>query len=257
MKYLKPYRMFESTLSKNDLVDKIKYLSHYLETYVRDVNKFTTSNLNLSCSYDTVLDIREIFDVANKLDYNSSDGFITAVAQQFIIWSEFFTEQKWHGARFKQSLQSFEFDDNYLNYTDDFKKENRGKLYKQKYNDMLYGYVGQTIKHLISGTIWDIPEKKEFTDDDKEFILDCLHSEYEDVTTEYIKKASEMIDVSKTLNHSEGYIIRIPVFGDRWSPIKIDYNSDLFRLLDSYFGGVFILSGRWGENYIFCLPFYK
>ena len=124
MKYLKPYRMFESTLSKNELVDKIKYLSHYLETYVRDVNKFTRSNLNLSFSYDTLLTIREIFDVANKLDYNSSDGFITAVAQQFIIWSEHFTESKWHGDRFKQSLQSFEFDDNYLNYTDDFKKEN-------------------------------------------------------------------------------------------------------------------------------------
>ncbi len=249
--------MFESTLSKNELVDKIKYLSHYLETYVRDVNKFTRSNLNLYFSYDTLLTIREIFDVANKLDYNSSDGFITAVAQQFIIWSEYFTEQKWHGDRFKQKLESFVFDDNYLNYTDDFKKENRGKLYKQEYNHLLYGYVGQTIKNLISGTIWDIPEKQEFTDYDKEFIIDCLYSEYEDVTNEYIEMASQIIDVSKTLDHSKGYILRIPIFGDRWNYVKITYDSDLFRRFESYFGGVFILEGKWGEFYKFCLPFYK
>lgn len=88
MKYLRSYKIFESTLTKNQLVDKIKYLSNYLETYVRDVNKFTTMNLNFNFTYGTILDIRDIFIVANRLDYNSTNGFISAVAQQFIIWSE-------------------------------------------------------------------------------------------------------------------------------------------------------------------------
>jgi hypothetical protein len=248
--------MFESTLTKNELVDKIKYLSNYLETYVRDVNKFTTNNLNLSFSYGTILDIRDIFIVTNKLDYDSSNGFISAVAQEFITWSEYFTDQKWHGEGFKESLKSFKFDNDYLNYTDDFKRENKWKLYKQEYNHLLYGYVGQTIKLLISGTTWDIPESVEFTEDDKEFVLDCIYSEYEDVSSEYITKASEMIDNSKV--SSKGYyILNIPVFGDRWNYTKIDYNSDFVRLLESHFGAVFILEGKWGEWYRFCLPFYK
>jgi hypothetical protein len=123
---------------------------------------------------------------------------------------------------------------------------------------MLYGYVGQTIKNLISGTIWDIPEKEEFTEDDKEFVLDCIYSEY-DASDDYMNKASDMIDKSKTLDHSRGYILRIPVFlfEDEWNYMRIDYNSDFFRLLESHFGGVFILEEKWREFYKFCLPFYK
>jgi hypothetical protein len=251
--------MFESTLTKNELVDKIKYLSHYLETYLRDVNKFTTNNLNFSFSYGGILDIKDIFIVANRLDYNSTNGFISAVAQEFIIWSEYFTEARWHGNSFKKRLESFKFDDNYLNYTDEHKKENRWELYKQEYQHLLEGYIGQTIKNLISGTIWDIPEKEEFTEDDKELVLDCIYSEYEDVSNDYMIKASEIID-SSTVNSigvQKCYILRVPVFGDRWNYTKIDYNSDFVRLLESHFGAVFILEGKWGEWYRFCLPFYK
>jgi len=259
MKYLRSYKIFESTLTKNQLVDKIKYLSHYLETYLRDVNKFTTNNLNFSFSYGGILDIKDIFIVANILDYNSTNGFISAVAQEFIIWSEYFTEARWHGNSFKKRLESFKFDDNYLNYTDEHKKENRWELYKQEYQHLLEGYIGQTIKNLISGTIWDIPEKEEFTEDDKELVLDCIYSEYENASNGYMNKASDMIDKSKTLDHSRGYILRIPVFlfEDEWNYMRIDYNSDFFRLLESHFGGVFILEGKWRESYKFCLPFYK
>jgi hypothetical protein len=262
MRHLKSYKLFESSITKNELVDKIKYLSHYLHTYVKDVNKFTTNNLNLRFSYDTVLDMIRIFEVADLLDYDSTDGFITAVAQQFIIWSEYFTESKWHGKRFKEELESFKFDDNYLNYTDDFKQEHKWVLYKQEYNHFLYGYVGQTIKQLISGTIWDITEKKDFTDEDKQFILDCLYSDY-DVDDNYIKRASDLIDVSKTSSDNEkGYIIRIPIIGDIWkNPVslgtKSDYNTDFINRLQSYFGAVFILEGKWREYYKLCLPFYK
>jgi len=79
MKYLDSFKIFESSITKNELVDKIKYLSHYLETYVRDVNKFTTSNLNLSFSYNTILDIKNIFIVANRLDYNSTNGSMLTI----------------------------------------------------------------------------------------------------------------------------------------------------------------------------------
>jgi hypothetical protein len=255
--HLKSLRMFESTLTKNELVDKIKYLSHYLETYLRDVNKFTTSNLNFSFSYGGILDIKDIFIVANRLDYNSTNGFITAVAQEFIIWSEYFTEAKWHGNSFKKRLESFKFNDNYLNYTDEYKKDNRWELYKQEYNHMLYGYVGQTIKNLISGTIWDIPEKEEFTEEDRDFILECIYYEYEDLTSDYMTKASKMIDLSKEKSHTKGYILRIPVFGTMWDYKKIDYNIDFIKRLESHFGAVFILEGGWGEFYRLCLPFYK
>lgn len=256
MKYLDSFKLFESNITSNELVDKIKYLSHYLETYVRDINKFTTNNLYLSFSYDTILGMNDIFRVSEKLNYNSPSLFITAIAQQFIIWSEFFTENQWHGRRFKEKLESFIFDDNYLNYTDDYKSKNKWKLYDQEYNNLLYGYVGQTIKGLISGTIWDIPEKKEFTDDDKDFIIDCIYSEYEDVTNDYINLASEMIEKSKILDHSKGYIFRIPLFGNRYNSVKINYDSDLIKRLQSYFGAVFILN-NYGEYYKFCLPFYK
>ena len=79
MKYLDSFKIFESSITKNELVDKIKYLSHYLETYVRDVNKFTTSNLNLSFSYNTILDIKNIFIVDNRLDYNSTNGSMLTI----------------------------------------------------------------------------------------------------------------------------------------------------------------------------------
>lgn len=257
MKYLDSFRLFESNITSNELVDKIKYLSHYIETYVRDINKFTTNNLNLSFNYNTILGIDDIFRVSEKLDYNSSSLFIAAVAQQFIIWSEFFTENQWHGNRFKQKLESFIFDDNYLNYTDDYKSKNKWKLYHQEYNNLLYGYVGQTIKELISGTIWDIVEKKEFTDDDKDFIIDWIYSEYEDVTNDYLILVSEMIEMSKILDHSKGYILKIPLLGNRYNHVKINYDSDLFQGFQSYFGAVFILDNNYGEYYKFCLPFYK
>jgi hypothetical protein len=85
-------KIFESAITKNELIDKIKYFSQYLKTYLNDVNKFTTSNLNLQFSYDTILDITEILKLGGGLNYDSPDGLITAVAQQFIIWSEYFTK---------------------------------------------------------------------------------------------------------------------------------------------------------------------
>jgi len=255
MRYIKPWKLWESTISKAELVDKIKYYSNWVKTYVKDVNKFTTSNLNLGFSYDTVLGMMQIFQVADALDHDSSDGLISAVAEQFIIWSEYFTESKWHGRRFKEELEKFQFDYNYENYTDEDKKELMRKLYDQRYTHMVYGYVGQKIKQLISGTIWDIPEKKLFTDEDKEFIIDCLITEY-DVDKNYTDLASDMIDTYKTRDNSKGVILHLPIIGDRWNHEKLTYESEFILRLQSYFGAVFLLEGKWGEYYKIYLPFY-
>jgi hypothetical protein len=260
MIYIKSWKLYESSISKKELVDKIKYFSLYLETYLNDVNKFTTSNLNLSFSYGTILNIREIFQVSQKLNYDSVDGFITVVAQQFIIWSEYFTKNDWHNARFKEKLKSFNFEDEYLNFTDEYKQSNKWELYKQEYNHLLYVYIGESIRHLITGTIWDIPELKEFTDEDREFILDSLLSDY-DITPDYIRNASNMIEIfQKTLDNSNGYTIRLPLIGNIWDHVKIDYDDDFINRLQSYFGGVLILKGSYSLNqayYKLCLPFYK
>lgn len=248
-------KVFESVITKNELVDKIKYFSQYLETYLNDVNKFTTSNLNLQFSYGTILYISEILKLGGSLNYDSPDGLITAVAQQFIIWSEYFTKN--YGISFKNKLKLFKLDDNYLIFTDGYKQSNKSRLYQQEYNHLLYGYVGETIRYLITGTIWDIPESKEFTDEDKDFILDCLSSDYDNISSEYISKASDMIDKSKTLDNSRGYIIRIPLIGN---DVKIDYDDDFIHRLCSYFGGVLILKSGYSLNqayYKLCLPFYK
>ena len=58
MIYIKSWQLYESLLTKNELVDKIKYFSQYLGVYLNDVNKFTTSNLNLNFNYGTILNIR-------------------------------------------------------------------------------------------------------------------------------------------------------------------------------------------------------
>jgi hypothetical protein len=56
---------------------------------------------------------------------------------------------------------------------------------------------------------------------------------------------------------SDSQMLRIPIFGDRWNYIRINYNNDLIRRFESYFGAVFILEGKYGEFYKLCLPFYK
>jgi hypothetical protein len=261
MIYIKSWKLYESSISKKELVDKIKYFSQYLETYLNDVNKFTTSSLNLTFSYGTILNITEIFQVAQKLNYDSVDGFIAVVAQQFIIWSEYFTKNDWNGQRFKEKLKSFKFDEEYLNRTDEYKQSNRWELYKQEYNHLLYVYIGETIKQLISGNILDIPELKEFTDKDREFILDSLVSDYDDITTDYIRMASNMIEISqKTLDNSNGYTIRLPLIGNVWNHVKIDYDDDFINRLQSYFSGVLILKDSYSLNqayYKLYLPFYK
>lgn len=256
MNYIKPWKLWESTISKVELVDKIKYYSNWVRNYVKDVNKFTTNNLNLRFSYDTVLDMTEIFEVADALDYDSTDSFISAIAEQFIIWSEYFTKNKWHGRRFRENLEKFQFDYNYENYNDEYKITHKWELYHQEYNYMVYGYVGQKIKELISGTIWDIPEKKQFTNEDKEFIIDCLITEY-DVDENYTKLASDMIDASIIGPYKAGIEIKIPIIGDMWNHKKLTYESEFILRLQSYFSAVFLLEGKWGNYYKISLPFYK
>ena len=252
MKHLKTYKLYESLITKSELVNKIKYLSTYLHNYMNDINKFTGSNLNFSFTYDTELTISEIFKVTSELDVNSSDGFITSVANEFITWSDYFTKDR----RLVDELKTFQLDEDYETYDDLHKINNKRKLYDQRVYWLLYLYVGQTIKQLISGTIWDIPsEKKEFTDEDKEFILDSLQVDYDEVDEDYIKLYD---DVKITSCYKErGLLIKLPLIGgSRWSGVQINNDSDFMYRLQSYFNGAIIIP-TYNDYYKIYLPFHK
>lgn len=240
MRYITSYKIYESKITKTELVDKIKWYSNWVERYIKDYNKFTSSNINFTFSYDTALTIREIFDVTQKLNDDSSDGFIRAVANEFITWSEYFTESKWPTYKL-QNLKEFSFEYNYENYTDDFKIQHKWEFYNSDYREMVYAFVGQEIKQLISGTIWDIPLKKKFTKEDEEFLLDAIISDL-DVNPGWIKGITK--NGMNIMEHN-----KCPITG---LPVRLDYDSDFMSRLNSYFGGVLIVS-----TYKILFPFYK
>jgi hypothetical protein len=264
MKHIKTYtlfeseetKIFESVLTKSELVNKIKYLSNYLHNYMKDVNKFTTSNLNFSFSYDTELEIRQIFDVTEDLNENSPDGFITSIANEFITWSNSFIKDYGFNGRLVDELKTFQLDENYETYDDEYKKSNSRKLYDQRFLHLLYFYVGQTIKKMISSTTWDIPnEDKELTEEDMDFIFDSLRSDY-DITSDYVG-GYKVIDRNTKWKEKRGLIIRLPMIGsDRWHGVVISNDSDFMYRLQSYFGGAIIIPGHY-EYYKIYLPFYK
>ena len=247
MKYLEGYRIFESSLTKVELVNKIKYLSSYVHDYMKDYNKFTSSNLNFNFSYNTELVIRQIFEVSNILDINSQDGLITAVCNEFITWGNYFLKDRYFFDRYDKL--DFQLDYDFEN-EDDYKRENRRKLYDSVKLNMLYLHVGFTISNLIRGTIWDIPpEKKVFTEADKVYILDRLISDY-DMDENVINKASIMIDDRKE-RRERGVLIALPLSRGE---IKLEYNSDFMYGLQSYFCGVLITN--FTTTYGIYLPFY-
>jgi len=283
MKYLKTYKLFESldipeppinepTITKSELVDKIRWYSNYVHQYMKDVNKFTTSNLNFSFSYDTELTISQIFDAADMLHHDSPDGFITAVCNEFITWSNYFMRN--HSRSFKEQLGAFNIDEEYENYTDEYKKENRSKLYKQEINWLIYAATGRDIKEMIEGTIWDIPVKKKFSDEDNEFIVDCIVSDLCDINDEYIKPISDTMrlyhdDSLKTfkfgwMSTKRGIIFKIPSLPSFTSiytqPDRagLSYDSDFINRLQSYFSGALILDrGAYSNSIRIYLPFYE
>jgi hypothetical protein len=240
MKHIKAYKKFESKsngIDKSYLVDRIKWYSNYLHQYMKDVNKYTTSNLNFSFSYGTQLTISEIFDTANKLDYNSPDGFITAICNEFIVWSNYMVDHV--SSRIASDLVDFRIDKGYDDYTDDYKKEHRSELYySQSTRSLMYAAVGRDIKNSISGTIWDIPVKRKLTDEDKEFVIDSIISDLEiEYVNDYINSIKYNL-ISPPIN-KKGTIILMPIFSDKDS---IKYGSDFINRLQSYFSGALILN---------------
>ena len=267
MKHLKSYKIFESVLSKSELVDKIKYLSNFLHNYMKDVNKYTSSNLNFGFSYNTELDIREIFDTADKLQHDSPDGFITAICNEFITWSQYIitdNTRKYDDVIRRGFIHellpnsNILFFSDYDNYTDENKalwRQNRDVLlYSQEVTEKIYVYVGQKIKQLISGTIWDIPnDKKTLTDKDKDFIMDCLRSDYD----------IEIDNIDHTFYHSKrGLIIKINQLTNinsrmtRLIKDKLSYDSDFINRIQSYFNGALILNNGYSDYQKLYLPFY-
>jgi len=262
VKHLKPYTLFErvsketkvfesSSISKAHLVLRIKWYSNHLHQYMKDVNKYTKSNLNFSFSYDTELTISQIFEAADQLQHDSPDGFITAVCNEFITWSEYMINQY---GRVASDLPEYRIDKGYENFTDEYKEEHKNELYRQQQSYwMVYAATGRDLKESIDGTIWDIPLKKTFTDKDNEFIIDSLITDF-DVEDDYISKISQATHYRR---NKRGVIVKLPHI----SPLRttgITYDSDLIHRLQSYFNGVLILDrGAYGSDIRIYIPFYK
>jgi hypothetical protein len=250
MKYLKSFKIFEGVQSKSELIDTLKYYSNYLYTYIKDSNKLKGSGINLDFSYDTFLNMKEIFKFVDELEYSSSDGDITFICNEYVNWSNYFLEGRW-SYRYERE---FVFDYDYLNYTDDYKKENRFKLYDQDFNQLSYIYVGQQVKKMITGTIWEMPDKIKFNETDRDFILDALQADFEDLDTEYMSRASKLINIKYKSN---SVIIKIPSFENTWMKTKLTKNTDFIKRLESYFDYVLLLPYNYEGYHEILLPFYN
>lgn len=233
MKILNFNKFLENkTINKEELIDKIKFYSSYIENYMKDYNKYTTSNLNLSFSFYK-LEIKQIFKSTNELDYNSNDGIIKAICNEFIKWGERFT----YDNKGRRDI-GYKFDYYYNNYTDAYKLNNKRGLYKQDILNDNYFYISHKLGELIKGTIWDIPNITDFTEDDKDIIINCIINEF-DVNIDKINiKFIDNILKIEGLNNSE-----------------IKYNTDFIDRLQYYFKGLIILE-VWNRTRIY-LPFKK
>ncbi len=226
-------------ITKSELVEKIKYYSSYIEGYMNDYNKYTTSNLNLGFSYYK-LRIDEIFKITSELNSESSDGLIRAICNEFIQWGKYFTSSCSPGNSYykRRYNKDFIFDYDYANYTEDYKIENKKNLYDQLILHNIYYYVGYKIEELIKGTTWEIPEITEFTNDDSELVMNCLVNEYD-------------------FNESDVSVI----FNDRSKELKltgldnslIENDTDFVERLQYYFGGLIVLK-NWNGTKLY-LPF--
>ena len=250
MKHLKRYTVFESkSPSKGEVVAKIKWYSAWLERYLRDYNKFTTSNLNFNFSYSTQLTVREIFEVVSGLNEGSSDGVIRAIANEFITWSNHFILGDWgdknlnrdiiESGNFHHLLPESDtgFLENYTELGNEMKRDSR-ELYNAALREKLYVYIGLKIKLLISGTEWDIPETRELTEGDREFLLDAIEYDLDSNPNwvEAIRKSGleglKAVGMWRNINRHP--LIQLPE--------NLDWNSEFIWRIGSYFGGVLVVN---------------
>lgn len=218
---------------------------------MKDYNEYTSSRLNFNFSYNT-LEIKEIFENASKLESYSDDGFIRAISNEFIIWSNYFIKDGWY--KYDDIIRSNKLhellpnDDifflkSYESLTDDYKKENKYQLYGQTILHNIYVYVGQKINQMIESTVWDVPYKlNTFTENDMNFIHESLIQEY-DVGQSYLA----------TVYRTTSGVISLP----RIEGVKIDYESDFMFRLQSYFGGVLLRERSYNNGNYLYLPFYE
>lgn len=247
MKHIKSYKVFESnSISKSELVNKIKYYSNWLNTYINDYNKYTTSEINLGFTYGN-LPIYNLFRLTQNLKINSEDGLIKAIVNEFLLWMNFI-EKGWR----KKEYEDFnKILTDYDEYTDEYKEINRIKIYNSDLKEKIYIYITRTIYLMTLGTIWEIPKEKEkFSEYDKQVIINSLLSDYDDyIDDDYMNKLSNL-DIR--INNS-GLLILLP----KLDHIKLNYDSDFISRLQDHFGGVLIKdhTGRLFSTII--LPFYK
>lgn len=254
MKHLKPYKIFESNLSKHQIVDKLKWFSNYLDTYIKDLNKIS-GTYYLSVKYNG-LTLMELFNCCSELNYESHDSTITAISNEFIKIGEYIEDEALDILD-KDEFNKFTIDYNYLEYSDEYKKENQRTIYfklhgnSQKTLFLNYILVGREVLKSINGTKWEAPDIKIINDDDYEFILDCIISDYEDVSEEYIHNFYDNII---KVNSNTGMILKFKRPNE-----KKEADNDFIWRLNSYFNGVLLKEAfAYSDNFIFLyLPFYS
>lgn len=226
-------------ISKDELVGKLILYSNYLEKYIRDYNKYTNSNINFSFSYYH-LELNNIFLTTSMLNNDSSDGLIRALCNEFIKIGEYFLYN------YRRNYSSFNFNYDYINYNDEYKESNKRELYNQDgILSNIYFYIGNVIKEIVVGSIFEPVEITEFTENDKEIVINCIINEVNN--SEIIIK----FDKYKCLHIN----FRQPQppnnkFSDIYS-----YDSDFIERLQYYFKGAVIIKNYTGN--IIYLPFKK
>jgi hypothetical protein len=240
MKFLDTYKLYESnTITKNELVDKIKWFSTYIETYMNDYNRLTTSKLSFNFTYGG-LEIVEIFYFVNNiLKYDTHDGLITGIVNEFIKWGYWYggSDMEDFGFIRKKYYEADIFDWNYLNLNDDDKLEyieNTEKFY-------IYYVIGKQLKNLINGTIWNIPSYiKIFNEEDYEFLY-----------FQFIEEDIELTSISniKSLLKKEANGSSIKISNIYGKSISIN-NISFLQSLNSYFKCAFL------RKQSIYLPFY-
>lgn len=239
MKILNFNKFTESKgITKEELVDKIKFYTSYIETYMKDHNKYTTGNLNFHFSYHK-LDINKIFKISKELDYNSDDGLIRAICNELVMWGRSFdkeSQQRLYSSRYNKE---FEFDYNYVNYDEEYKIQNKRELYDQPTIWCYYQVIGKKIENLIKDTKWDLIEVTEFTDDDRELVKNCLINDYD---------VNDSDDIKVGFNKHYNTILISGV-----DNLVLEYDTEFIEKLQYYFGGVVILKDYDGTRLY--LPF--
>jgi hypothetical protein len=234
MKHLTNYKVFENTtLSKDQLIQRLKVLVNEFDAWMDENDKITKSNHNKGFGYCNIDGIHAIKSLTNKLSNNSFDGEVRAVCNE-IVYCKIYHENAWR-------------------MNTDYFKDNSTKPYEQEHFVLKYWTLGDTVDKMIKGTKWDMEPITEITQEDLDFIKDSIEVDMEDFS---------LVSVMKSIGNGWKGVPKtccIKILksdsGNGYGHVKsIDVPRDFMGRLNSYFGSAIEIDRGSPICYIY-LPF--